>query len=158
MGHLTHTDCIMMKTLRDHRSVSKTSLGRAARRYAGQLAAANRVAVHSWDIHDAHQAGMRTAGAPSRKRPAGLFRHQPAGTRPDGPGQVGRPAPEQGSGPINHSVMPAVIVSGGPPITPNRHRCALNGVQPAPAQNGGYLEPSLSMPRLPRTSAAWTCS
>jgi hypothetical protein len=26
------------------------------------------------------------------------------------------------------------------------------------AQNGGYLEPSPSTPRLTRTSAAWTCS
>ncbi len=35
---------------------------------------------------------------------------------------------------------------------------ALADIQPAPAQIGGYLEPSLSMPRLTRTSAALTCS
>jgi hypothetical protein len=31
-------------------------------------------------------------------------------------------------------------------------------ISPISAPNGGYLEPSLSLPHLTRTSAAWTCS
>jgi hypothetical protein len=47
------------------------------------------------------------------------------------------------------------------PAAPITRICAWDGScchAPAGAQNGGYLEPSLSMPRLTRRSAALTCS
>jgi hypothetical protein len=52
----------------------------------------------------------------------------------------------------------STAVSGELQITPF---CALQRMDariPDAAHSGGYLEPSLCMPLLTRTSAAWTCS